>query len=303
METFRIRSAAKVNLTLDILNTRADGYHELASVVHTIGWWDELEIGFVDEANSLQCNRAELEGDDNLCVRAVQAWREATGKRFGANIHLFKTIPTGAGLGGGSGNAAAMIHVLNRKFPVDESQMHEIAAKLGADVPLFLQGGAMLMEGIGEKLTPLSPAQGWLLIVKPETSFSTPDIYRAWDAQNLSSTNATPAMRAIWNDSLFQIACKMANDLQTAAESLSPLPRLCCDLLREAGAIGAQMSGSGSACFGLFESEGQARIAQQKVMSFLAKDVLTAQATTFVAPFVESGVELVPKSVRRDVAQ
>ena len=303
MELFRVRSAAKVNLTLDILKTRADGYHELASIVHTIGIWDELQIRFVDEAVSLKCNHAELEGDDNLCVRAVKLWRESTKEKFGAEIELQKQIPTGAGLGGGSGNAAAMIQVLNRKFPVDESEMHRIATKLGADVPLFLRGGAMLMEGIGEKLTPLSSTNGWLLLVKPRESFSTPDIYRAWDAQNRSSTNATPQMRAIWNrNSLAEIAGNMENDLQFAAQELSPLPRICCKMLCEVGAIGAQMSGSGSACFGVFETENDARIAQEKLISLLAKDVLIHGATTFVAPLVQTGVEFVPKSVRRDVA-
>ncbi|HEX9997662.1 MAG TPA: 4-(cytidine 5'-diphospho)-2-C-methyl-D-erythritol kinase [Abditibacterium sp.] len=298
---FHLKSAAKVNLTLDILNRREDGYHELASIVHTIGIWDEIDIEIIPDGEvSFTCSRVDLAGLDNLCVKAVKKWNEATGENVGAKIHLEKRIPTGAGLGGGSGNAAAILLALNRAShnPIAEEKLSEIGAKLGADVPLFLAGGAVLMEGIGEKLTIMARKSGWLLIIKPEKSFSTPEIYRVWDEQKRFSGNATAQMLADWHRvSISKVAANLGNDLQSAASSISGLPRVCSQLLRECGAIGAQMSGSGSACFGLFESENDAKIAAEKLRVELAKDVQLHQSQLFVAPFCAQGVEFAPQNV------
>lgn len=293
---FHLKSAAKVNLTLDILGRRADGYHELASIVHTVGIWDEIEVEFTkNEAISFSCNRAELDGDDNLCVRAIRDWNNATGEDFGARIHLEKRIPTGAGLGGGSGNAAAILLALNHATTgeVAPEKLHEIGEKLGADVPLFLEGGAVLMEGIGEKLSPLSPKSGWVLVIKPQPSFSTPEIYRLWDEQQRFSGRATTQMLANWHrDSLERLGQDLGNDLQLAAQSVSTLPRLCNELLRESGALGAQMSGSGSACFGIFGSEIDAQTAREKLEIALAKLVPLQNSQLFVAPFCARGLEI-----------
>lgn len=293
---FHLQSAAKINLSLDILSRRADGYHELASVVHTVGIWDTIEIELNQNgAITFGCNISELQGDDNLCVRAVGKWNHVTGENFGAQIHLHKHIPTGAGLGGGSGNAAAILLALNQatKTPLSEEKLKATGAELGADVPLFLQGGAVLMEGIGEKLTPLAPKSGWLVIVKPQQSFSTPEIYRLWDEQKRFSNRATPQMLENWHRaSLNRLAQDLGNDLQLPAQSVSTLPRICIQLLREVGALGAQMSGSGSACFGIFESETLAREAEKKLNLELAKLVLLNSAQVFVAPFCESGAQI-----------
>ncbi|MBW3636730.1 MAG: 4-(cytidine 5'-diphospho)-2-C-methyl-D-erythritol kinase [Armatimonadetes bacterium] len=292
---FRLKSAAKVNLTLDILGRRADGYHELASVVHTVGIWDELELDIHDGGEiSFTCNRTELAGDENLCVRAVQTWNKATGANFGARIHLQKRIPTGAGLGGGSGNAAAMLLALNRASasPLSGAQLHEIGATLGADVPLFLEGGAVLMEGIGEKLTPLEPLAGYLFVIKPEASFATPSIYRAWDASGFRSQNATPQLLEIWNrGDLSEIAGRMGNDLERATAQFSDLPARLIHLLRQCEPLGAQMSGSGSACFSVYEEPFQVHEICKALETALAKDVQLRSSQLFVAPFCERGVE------------
>ncbi|RYG70898.1 4-(cytidine 5'-diphospho)-2-C-methyl-D-erythritol kinase, partial [bacterium] len=105
---YQLKSSAKVNLSLDILSRRPDGYHELASLVHTIGIWDCIDLEITNSGTvEFTCSRSDLAGEDNLCVRSVTLWNKATGQTLGANIHLEKSIPTGAGLGGGSGNAAA----------------------------------------------------------------------------------------------------------------------------------------------------------------------------------------------------
>ena len=292
---FQLRSAAKVNLSLDLLSRRADGYHELASVVHTCGWYDEIELQLTrDDRISVSCADAELCGASNLCARAVRTWNEFTGDVFGARIKLVKNIPTGAGLGGGSGNAAAILKALQRAstIKISEGALEKIGAQLGADVPLFIRGGALLMEGIGEKLTPLAPLQGWLLLVKPLVSLATPPMYRAWDESGLSSENATPELLKIWQSGdAGQIARAMGNDFARVVDELTLAPARCVELLEQCGAMGAQMSGSGSAGFGVFAGEDEARAAQMRLQIELAKDVLTQGATTFVAPLVARGVE------------
>lgn len=293
---FHLQSAAKVNLTLDILRQRADGYHELASIVHTVGIWDEIEVEFtLGGTISFSCNRPELAGEDNLCLRALAKWNEATGESFGAKIHLEKRIPTGAGLGGGSGNAAAILLALNQATPnpLSSEELCEIGAKLGADVPLFLQGGAVLMEGIGERLTGLSPLSGWLVVVKPEESYATPAIYRAWDESEFASQNDTPKLLKIWKSGDLQpISARISNDLERAAARISNAPAQLIPMLRDCGALGAQMSGSGSACFGIFEREAEAQRAAAKLRLELAKWVPLSSAGIFVAPFCEVGVRI-----------
>lgn len=293
---FHLQSAAKVNLTLDIINRRADGYHELASVVHTVGIWDEIQVEILnDGAICFTCNREDLAGDDNLCVRAVRKWNETTGENVGAAVHLQKQIPTGAGLGGGSGNAAAILLSLNRATakPLSMGELKQIGATLGADVPLFLEGGAVLMEGIGEKLTPLSPLSGWLLVVKPELSLSTPSVYSAWDHGRFESKNDTPRILEIWQGGeLHYITARIGNDLERAAVQITSAPARLIELLMQVGALGARMSGSGSACFGVYETATAAHSAAQALKTELAKDVQLRSSRLFVAPFCARGVEI-----------
>ena len=225
----------------------------------------------------------------------MRLWNAATGDKFGARIHLDKHIPTGAGLGGGSGNAAAILKALQRasKIQISEGALEKIGAQLGADVPLFVRGGALLMEGTGEKLTPLSPLVGWILLVKPPVSLATPPMYRAWDESELSSENATPELLKVWDGGdVAAVAGALGNDFARVVDELTPAPARCVALLKQSGALGAQMSGSGSACFGLFTDENAASGARAQLEMALAKDVLTQGATTRVAPLVERGVEV-----------
>ena len=293
---FHLRSAAKINLSLDLLSRRADGYHELASVVHTVGWVDEIELQLTrDERINVSCADADLCGEANLCARAIRAWNARTGDVFGARIHLHKNIPTGAGLGGGSGNAAAILVALQRAsaIQISDGALEKIGAQLGADVPLFVRGGALLMEGIGEQLTRLSPLAGWVMLVKPAVSLATPPMYRAWDESKLASENATPALLKVWDSGdVAAIAGALGNDFARVVDELTAAPAQCVDLLKNAGALGAQMSGSGSACFGLFADEIMARAAQKQVETELAKGVLNEATIVRVAPLVARGIEL-----------
>lgn len=293
------RSPAKINLSLDVLSRRADGYHELQSVTHCVGLFDTLSIDMSGSPGlSLRCSSPNLSGDDNLCLKAARAWLQAAkaleGKRSyfpGIRLTLDKKIPVGAGLGGGSGNAATTLLALNGYFdtPLDDGQLLEIASGLGADVPLFLQGGCALIEGIGEKLTPLPALSGSVVIIQPDRHASTPEVYRRFDEMNPPSQRSTPALlEAVRAGDLSSIATNLGNDLQIAAQSLGVDVELPLRLLKKYGAIGAQMSGSGAASFGIFPTEIDAR---QIVEELRGDTEFPAQYQLFRAPLLSGGIE------------
>lgn len=290
-----VKTAAKINLTLDVLARREDGYHELASVVHTIGLWDTLTFEFRDSPGLVfQCSDPLLRGDDNLCLKAARAWMATAGRSdLGVDLTLRKHIPHGAGLGGGSSDAAATLVALNRhyKLPLDGATMRQLAARIGADVPLFLRGGCVLMEGIGEIITPLPALAGWVVVLKPPGGMSTPAVYGAWDTLGRASRAASRAMcDAIHSGSIERVAKALQNDLFYAAECLgrddvvSLRDRLC-----SAGAMGSTMSGSGSAVFGLFETEASASSAARTLVA--ADNEGRADYQVWALPLVAAGME------------
>jgi len=297
----RARSSAKVNLSLDIVGLRPNGYHELHSVVHTVGLWDELELEIVPGTDnfSLTCNRPELETENNLCARAVSLWKKVTGQEFGARLRLTKRIPSGAGLGGGSGNGAAVLLMLEAAFPELASEStcapwRRAAATLGADVPLFLEGGCQLMEGIGEVISTLPALQGWLLIQKPELELSTPAVYRAWDAAAyLSHHDTNNLLAGIRSGTAPEFwASFTGNDLERPAQDLGLDVARELERLGGLGALATRMTGSGSATFAIFDAESDALAARDLVHERLAKDVHDRGTKIWVAPLVSCGVSL-----------
>lgn len=256
-------SPAKINLTLDIVGTRADGYHELRSIVHTIGIYDTISLRFGGEGLRFRCDKSELGGEENLCFKAAHAWSQAADRVLDCEIELQKRIPVGAGLGGGSSNAATILNALNAHFdePVDGSALLGIATHLGADVPLFLRGGCALMEGIGEKLTPLRSLEGWLVVVQPLQTLSTPQVFRTHDALKIPSSHATDrVLKAIGNGAtLTGIAPLLDNNLTRAATSHVPEIDSLIQEMRKAGSVNSLMTGSGSAVFGVCDDEENAQ--------------------------------------------
>lgn len=283
----RLRSAAKINLTLEVGARRADGYHELRSVVQTVGLWDTLELERTEGEVALSCNWAGLESEQNLCVRAAHRLREICGVRAGCRITLTKTIPTGAGLGGGSGNAAATLVGLAHlwKLAVEHDTLHALAKSLGADVPLFLVGGSLLMEGIGERITPLGEGPRWhSVIIKPRVSVSTTWAYeRLEGTKRVAPADHDTMIAALRAGDLHACAQVLRNDMEEAVlVEYSDVDRAK-QALREAGARGALMSGSGSAVFGLFASAEEAQQAASKIAGC---------GETLVAPFAGAGYRM-----------
>lgn len=269
-QTMTVLAPAKVNLILQVLGKRSNGYHDIRSVVVPVSIFDRInletlggsEIRFaLSPSSSIQPEELKLARDgDNLAVRAVKAFRELTGIGHGLGIMLEKHIPVGGGLGGGSADAAAVLNGLNMLWDarVDAQLLGQAGSKLGCDVPALLAGGVVCMEGLGERVTPIkadgnTPREGWWLVIAyPGFSVSTRDIY---SRHSLSLTvddekykSMVCSLRAA---DLLLAAENLHNDLQDTVFRKYPLIEIMVERLCEAGAMGAMVSGSGASILGL----------------------------------------------------
>ena len=264
----KVSAYAKVNFTLEVFGKRADGYHALRSVVMPVSLSDTLDIETTDDGSIT----SDTGYDDDLCVKAARVLRqcqdvrhETKDVRLGAAIHVTKRIPAGGGLGGGSADAAAVLRALNELWILDLSreELAEVGAQVGSDVPALVLGGPVVMEGRGEKVSPLSdlqPSTFNLVLVNPGVHSSTKEVYAACEARPLDGENATEKMvAALRAGDLGKIAVALMNDLQPPAVRQHPEIADALVSLRTAGVVGAMMSGSGSSVFGLVENEADAR--------------------------------------------
>lgn len=262
-----VRSHAKINLYLDVLRKRRDGYHHIETIFQTVSLADKLDFEPRVSGLSMECTNPGLEaGDDNLVMRAARALQSVTGCALGAHIYLDKRIPLAAGLAGGSGNAAATLWALNQLWEtgLPAARLHRIAATLGADVPYCLVGGTVAATGRGEIMSAL-PAlpKTWLVLLHPELAVSTKAVYTSPHLEKSSEkpfAGRTPAFRkAIRAIAEGDLATGIFNRMETAVFRMHPqLAELKAALLH-AGCKAAAMSGSGPTVFGVCDSEAQAR--------------------------------------------
>ncbi len=259
-----ISAYAKINLTLDITGRDERGYHLLSSVFSEISLADTVTLTPEGRGITMTCDFPFLPTDSrNLCVKAATAFLDAFGFPEGDfHIDLVKRIPSGAGLGGGSSDAAAVLKLLCRHFevPLTHPKVQAIALSVGADVPFFLQGGCCLAEGVGEKLTPLPHLSGYTAVLaKTLESASTPEVYRQYDALPSPQIGTTPAfLRALEQGADF--APHISNHLTAATQTLCPSVIRLKNRMLSSGAAAAEMTGSGSCVYGLFRSEEQANL-------------------------------------------
>lgn len=269
-----IRNAyAKINLGLDVLRRREDGYHEVKMVMQTISLHDVLIFEETEQAGIVLVtnDRPELPEDaqDNLVYKAANLVRETFGIDQGVRITLEKNIPIAAGMAGGSTDAAAVFHGLNELWGLSMSteRMQELAVRLGADIPYCIMGGTALSEGIGEKLTPLpSPPDAVVLIAKPQISVSTKYVYENLHADRLQQHPDIDGMvAAIREGSLLGITERMENVLETVTQTAYPVIGQIKALMRKEGAMNSLMSGSGPTVFGIFDNKEKAEAAGQRI--------------------------------------
>ena len=269
-----VQSYAKINLTLDILGKRPDGYHELATVMQTVDLYDTLCFVATDEDRvSISCNQPELCNDENLVVRAAQAIRKRLNLTQGVLIELHKCIPVAAGLGGGSGNAAAVLQALQRwwQLPLDARELRSMAAELGSDVPFFLPGGLALCEGRGEKITPLELhwplAMRWLLLVKPAIAVSTARVFRNLTANDYSTGAESRAVQAALQSKGTLRPTDLHNSLERGVIEQYPEVAQARKAVLDAGADYVRLSGSGPTLFTAFSTLAVAVQVQQRLQA------------------------------------
>lgn len=277
-----VTTRAKVNLSLEIIRRRQDGYHEIETIFQSIDLADEIDIEVTDDAEiSITCDTEGIPCDErNLCYKAVVAMRTHAGPDVGARISLRKRIPTESGLGGGSANAAGVMLAIAhaRRLRVDRDAMIRSAASIGSDVPFMLFGGTMLGRGRGEDLTPLTPLGGGVfLVVKPQISISTAWAYANYSFQltkhrprlNLKAVNAVlarfPGASLSFRNALEDVVCPSHPILNSALEELfSEHPSF------------ASMTGSGSALYAIFDNEEKAAAVAER---FSERGFFTSVAT------------------------
>ena len=251
------RSYAKINLTLDVLRRRPDGYHDVEMIMQTVSLFDLLIIDKTHNDISISTNLKFLPNNEkNIAYMAAKEFFEYTGIRRGCKIMIHKNIPVAAGLAGGSGNAAAVLCALNMLYNahLDTDTLCMLGLKLGADVPYCILGGTALAEGIGEKLTPLPPLEPCtILMVKPAINVSTGSIYEAIDSAEITGRPDTEGMiHAIRQGDISAVASGLSNVMGTVTEGMHPIIRGIRKKMMMNGALGAVMSGSGPTVFGIF---------------------------------------------------
>ena len=263
------KACAKVNLTLSVGEKRPDGYHEVETVMTGVGLHDTVTLyRNAGPWDKLECKPPVTErAGDNLCMKALRVFFEEFGpKKDFVTIRLEKTIPTQAGLGGGSSDAAAVLRALRTLYAPQmiDGQLEEMAARLGSDVPFFIRGGTALATGRGEKLAALPDMPPcWLVIVKPEESHSTAAMYAAIDSAPQRVSGDSRAVReGLEKGDLSAVAAGLGNDFQQVLPEDSAVPAIV-EALRQRGALNAQMTGSGSAVFGIFACRAGAEAAAE----------------------------------------
>ena len=267
----RLQAFAKINIGLDVLGKREDGYHEVRMIMQTIRMYDQLDMRkSVEPGIHLTTNKKYIPVDENNLVwRAAKLMMDTCGIIEGVSIHLHKVIPVAAGMAGGSSDAAATLVGMNRLFHcgLSKEKLMELGVQIGADVPYCVLRGTALAEGIGEKLTVLPPMPDcWILIGKPGISVSTKYVYTTLD---LNTDTVHPDIdgmkKALEDGNLYGITERMGNVLQDVTIPAYPEVERIKEQMKTLGAVNAMMSGSGPTVFGIFDNEEKAQEACQKL--------------------------------------
>lgn len=280
----RLRAMAKINLGLDVIGKREDGYHEVRMIMQTIKMYDMLEIRRKSSQGiSLSVNLPYVPCDErNLVYRSAKLLMDEFGVKEGLTMKLAKTIPVAAGMAGGSSDAAAAFVGVNRLFRLGLSrkELMERAVQIGADVPYCIMRGTALAEGIGEKLTELPPLPDcYILIGKPAVNVSTKTAYENLNLEKIGKRPDIDGMiRDIRNRDLYTMTEKMENVFEPGIVEKYPVIGEIRDFMTKRGAIKAMMSGSGPTVFGIFDDAGRVRSAAKALKaSGLARTVFATR--------------------------
>lgn len=288
MKTMTEKAYAKLNISLDVTEKRADGFHEMVMVNQSVSLADDVTVTLTDDgAVRARTSFSFIPGDErNLAVKAAMRYLKEIGDTAtGAQIEIEKRIPVGAGMGGGSADAAAVLRAMNALFDhrLSGERLLEISGDVGSDVPFCVMGGTALAEGRGERLTPLTPLpECALVILKPEFAISTPELFKKLDMLRTHHHPDTAGIIAALNaGELLPVCRRMFNVFEGVDDRRMREETELKNALLDEGALGAVMTGTGSAVFGIFADENAAANAAEKL----------AQKTQFCWTAVPVGAE------------
>lgn len=254
----KIKAYGKVNISLDVVGKREDGYHLLSMIMQNIDLYDEIEVEKQQCGIILECNKSYVPVDNrNLAYKAAEIFKERYDIVDGVKINIEKNIPVSAGLAGGSTDAAAVLKVMNKLFNVNatEEELMELGLKLGADIPYCIHGGTALCEGIGEIITPIKPFRDKIVVlVKPAFGVSTKEVYKNFNLEKVKQHPKTAEIiNAIENDDLNFVASNMKNLLENVTLRKHKILIKIKEEMNACGAINSMMSGSGPTVFAFFD--------------------------------------------------
>lgn len=270
-EVLKIKARAKINLTLDVLGRRENGYHDVEMIMQQINLYDNITIKIIETPDILlSCSDAFLPVDDkNIAYKAAELMKETFDIACGFEIHIEKNIPIAAGLAGGSTNAAAVIMGINTlcHLNLDLETMQGLGFKLGADVPFCFLEGCAVARGLGELLTPIKGFEhAWMVLVKPSFGVSTKDVYTGLKLDEIKFHPRTEDMiKALESQNRKAVLSGLCNVLETVTLALYPKVNDVKALLSSYGADGVLMSGSGPTVYGVFGSYERAKTAHKKL--------------------------------------
>lgn len=278
---YTVKAPAKINLALDVLSKRPDGYHNVAMIMQTIALYDTITVRSGFEGIKLTSDSSQIPIDEtNIAYKAAQYLSTKYNVKRGAHIHIEKRIPIAAGLAGGSTDAAAVLKLLNKEWnlKLSKAELMDAGKKLGADVPFCIQGGTCLAEGLGEKLTAIKKIPDcYILLVKSDVGVSTKEVYQNLKLNEIKERPDIQGMlQAIEKQDIKDICKSMVNVLETVTIKMHPIISEIKEKLLEYGAIGSLMSGSGPTVFGIFEGMASAQAAYEDIKD-LVKEVFVVK--------------------------
>ncbi|NLJ66879.1 MAG: 4-(cytidine 5'-diphospho)-2-C-methyl-D-erythritol kinase [Clostridiales bacterium] len=289
MESIHLRAHAKINLTLDVVGKRPDGYHDVEMIMQSVNLWDEIILKEIDRGIELDSNMKNLpRGSKNIAWRAAELIRKEFGVSRGVNIYIKKNIPIAAGMGGGSADCAGVLLGLSRLWDlqIEDETLKALGKSLGADVPFCLTGGTALAQGIGDILTPItSRADIWLVIIRPNIWVSTKEIYGRLDLNTIGERPDNEAMiKHLGAGRISGIAENLVNVLEGVTIPMHLQIARIKSQLMEQGALGSLMSGTGPTVYGVFKNQFSARRA--------ARVLRKKYRHTYVVNTVDRGIHI-----------
>lgn len=291
MNSISLKSRAKINLSIDVIGKREDGYHIVEMIMQTIDLYDDIKLKELEEDNitiKSECSYIPL-NEDNIVYKAAKLIKEKMDIKKGIEIFIKKNIPVAAGMAGGSSNAAAVLVGLNElwELGLSKDELRDLGLKLGADVPFCIEGGTALAEGIGEKLTYIKGINKDvnILVCKPDIFVSTKEVYQSLDIKNIEKRPDNKLLiEKLKNDDIVSVSNNMVNVLEEVTSKKYSDIKVIEDIIAKNGAMGTMMSGSGPTVFGFFDNEEKAKRARV--------ELLENYSQVYVVTSSEKGVEI-----------